>query len=66
MNNTFNINRFGLLLRRQWLDFGKIYLIILVVIIGVIIGFYAWYTPSPLKHNNFDNDGNLDMRFRYG
>jgi len=66
MNNTFNINRFGLLLRRQWLDFGKIYLISLVVIIGVIIGFYAWYTPSPLKHNNYDNDGNLDMRFRYG
>jgi hypothetical protein len=23
MNNTFNINRFGLLLKRQWLDFGK-------------------------------------------
>ncbi|WP_316830638.1 hypothetical protein [Pedobacter aquatilis] len=66
MNNTFNINRFGLLLKRQWLDFGKIYLISLVVIVGIIIGFYAWYAPSPLKHNNYDNDGNLDMRFRYG
>ncbi|MDN3587677.1 hypothetical protein QWY86_13425 [Pedobacter aquatilis] len=48
------------------MDFGKIYLIGLVVIVGVIIGFYAWYAPSPLRFNNYDNDGNLDMRFRYG
>ncbi|KQS41292.1 hypothetical protein [Pedobacter sp. Leaf194] len=66
MNNTFNINRFGLLLKRQWLDFGKIYLISLLVILGVVIGFYAWNSPSPLKLNNYDGDGNLDMRFRYG
>ncbi|MFC3561032.1 hypothetical protein [Pedobacter jamesrossensis] len=65
MNNTFNINRFGLLLKRQWLDFGKIYLISLLVVTGVIIGFYAWNSPSPVKPNNFDYDGNLDMRFRY-
>ncbi|MCX2573480.1 hypothetical protein [Pedobacter sandarakinus] len=66
MNNTFNINRFGLLLKRQWLDFGKIYLITLGVVIGIIVGFYAWYAPSPSKFNNFDSDGNLDLRFRYG
>lgn len=65
MNNTFNINRFGLLLKRQWLDFGKIYLISLVVVIGVIIGFYAYSAPLPSKANNFDYDSNLDMRFRY-
>ncbi|RZL57709.1 MAG: hypothetical protein EOO93_17695, partial [Pedobacter sp.] len=65
MNNTFNINRFGLLLKRQWLDFGKIYLISLVVVIGVIIGFYAFSAPLPSKTNNFDYDSNLDMRFRY-
>lgn len=65
MNNTFNINRFGLLLKGQWLDFGKIYLISLVVVIGVIIGFYAFNIPLPTKPNNFDYDGNLDMRFRY-
>ena len=65
MNNTFNINRFGLLLKRQWLDFGKIYLISLVVVVGVIIGFYAFNIPYPTKPNNFDYDGNLDMRFRY-
>lgn len=65
MNNIFNINRFGLLIKRQWLDFGKIYLISLVVITGVLIGFYAWQSPSPLKGLNYDNDGNLDLRFRY-
>jgi hypothetical protein len=66
MNNTFNIHRFGLLLKRQWLDFGKIYLISLVVIVGVVVSFYAWNMPSPSRFNNYDNDGNLDMRFRYG
>ncbi|MBC6111714.1 hypothetical protein ACFOG5_14630 [Pedobacter fastidiosus] len=65
MNNTFNMNRFGLLLRRQWLDFGKIYLISLAVVLGIIVGFYGYNIPSPLKNNNFDYDGNLDMRFRY-
>ncbi|WP_406824902.1 hypothetical protein [Pedobacter sp. KACC 23697] len=65
MNNTFNINRFGLLLKRQWLEFGKIYLISLVVLLGIAIGFYSYNIPSPLKDNNFDYDGNLDMRFRY-
>ncbi|KQR71764.1 hypothetical protein [Pedobacter sp. Leaf176] len=66
MNNTFNINRFGLLLKRQWLDFGKIYLISLMAIIGIVIGFYAWNVPAPSRYNNYDSDGNLDMRFRYG
>jgi hypothetical protein len=40
MNNTFNINRFALLLRRQWLEFGKIFLITLGVAFGVIATFY--------------------------
>ncbi len=41
MNNTFNINRFGLLLKRQWLEFGKIYLISFGVLIGVLALFYS-------------------------
>ena len=41
MNNTFNIQRFGLLMKRQWLEFGKIYLITLVVALGVIVAFYG-------------------------
>ncbi len=41
MNNTFSIHRFGLLLKRQWLEFGKIYLISLAVVLGVLITFYS-------------------------
>lgn len=44
MNNTFNIQRFGLLLKRQWLEFGKIYLITLAVALGVIVTFYGFST----------------------
>ncbi|MFF5383071.1 hypothetical protein [Pedobacter suwonensis] len=65
MNNTFNMNRFGLLLKRQWLEFGKIYLISLVVLLGIVVGFYSYNIPSPFKESNFDYNGNLDMRFRY-
>ncbi|UKT63757.1 hypothetical protein [Pedobacter mucosus] len=46
MNNIFNIQRFGLLLRRQWLEFGKIYLISLVVLLGVLVGFYFFNIPK--------------------
>ncbi|WP_113651153.1 hypothetical protein [Pedobacter namyangjuensis] len=42
MNNTFNIQRFGLLLKRQWLEFGKIFLITVGVALGVIITFYTF------------------------
>lgn len=42
MNNTFNIQRFGLLLKRQWLEFGKIYLISLVVVLGIFLTFYGF------------------------
>ncbi len=42
MNNTFNISRFGLLLKRQWLEFGKIFLILLGVAFGVIVTFYGF------------------------
>lgn len=57
MNNTFNIQRFGLLLRRQWLDFGKIYLISLVVLTGVLIGFYFFNIPRA-----YDGIPNINMK----
>ncbi len=46
MNNTFNIQRLGLLLKRQWLEFGKIYLITVAVALGVIITFYGFLLSS--------------------
>ncbi|TCD12816.1 hypothetical protein EZ449_01860 [Pedobacter frigidisoli] len=66
MNNTFNINRFLLLLKRQWLDFGKIYFGVLIVLVGIIIAIYSYFIPTPKSGHFFDYDGNLDMRFRYG
>jgi hypothetical protein len=41
MNNTFDIQRFGLLLKRKWLEFGKIYLITLAVAFGVMLIAYT-------------------------
>lgn len=61
MNNTFNINRFGLLLKRQWLDFGKIYLISFGVLIGILALFYSIsLTDESLKHLSSNS-----LNFRY-
>ncbi|TCD27866.1 hypothetical protein EZ456_07920 [Pedobacter psychrodurus] len=56
MNNTFNINRFGLLLKRKWLDFGKIYLMSLVVLTVVIVSFYLFNIPIVKQSNLRWND----------
>jgi hypothetical protein len=64
MNNTFNINRFGLLVKRQWLDFGKIYLISLIVIAGILTGFYIFNIPTALRNNRINDDGYFNMGFR--
>jgi|GEM_PF-150336 hypothetical protein len=71
MNNSFNFNRFWLLVKRQWLEFGKIYLISLLVITGAIIAFYFYGLPEPdlyttnlssvYQHNN---DGYVRLNFR--
>lgn len=42
MNNTFDLKRFTLLVKKQWLEFGKIYLITLGIVAGIIIGFYSY------------------------
>lgn len=65
MNNTFNINRFGLLLKRQWLDFGKIYLLSLIVIFGVLIGIYAFNIPKANEGLPPMDSGYISLRFRY-
>lgn len=56
MSNTFNIQRFGLLLKRQWLEFGKIYLISLGVALGIMITVYG-FTVIPF----FDEDRHVDV-----
>jgi hypothetical protein len=65
MNNTFNINRFGLLLKRQWLEFGKIYLMSLVVLAGIIIGFYFFNIPDFNRSlYRWDDHGHVQLGFR--
>lgn len=49
MNNTFNLHRFGLLLKRQWLEFGKIYLITLLVTFGIFIAFYSFLLTNKVE-----------------
>lgn len=41
MSNLFNATRFFGLIRRQWIGFGRIYLMSIGIIAGVIFGFYA-------------------------
>lgn len=64
MNNTFNINRFGRLLKRQWLDFGKIYLISLLVIAGVLVASYSFNTNVPKRIQYLDAQNYFNMNFR--
>ncbi len=60
MNNTFNLHRFNLLLKRQWLEFGKIFLITLVVAVGIFVAFYG-LTLFPLREVS---DVPYRLRFR--
>ena len=62
MNNTFNIQRFGLLLKRQWLEFGKIYLVILAVSLSIMITFYGFALWNPLFEGG--NFRGRDLNFR--
>ncbi|EDM37286.1 hypothetical protein PBAL39_09091 [Pedobacter sp. BAL39] len=69
MNSIFNFNRFALLVRRQWLDFGKIYLISLLVVTGAIIITYIFNLPKYTDDNHMPlgtviRDGNFNMLFR--
>jgi len=43
MNNTFDFGRFSLLVRRQWINFGKVYLMSLGIVVGVFMSFYGYY-----------------------
>ncbi|WP_316769608.1 hypothetical protein [Pedobacter frigiditerrae] len=62
MNNTFNIQRFGLLLKRQWLEFGKIYLISLAVALGVIVAFYGFALWKAFTYADSFSPNDLNFR----
>ncbi len=60
MSNTFQTNRFFALVTRQWISFGKIYLMSIGIAAGVIAAFYGYalyefriavdYIPSELLY----------------
>lgn len=62
MNNTFNINRFGLLLRRQIHEYGKIFGITVGVIIGALAFCYWYYGPEATDVRSHV----LEMSYRIG
>lgn len=62
MNNTFNINRFGLLLRRQVQEYGKIFGITVAVLIGALSFCYWFYGPEAAEVNTHK----LEMSYRIG
>ncbi|WP_069660736.1 hypothetical protein [Arcticibacter eurypsychrophilus] len=62
MNNTFNFKRFGLLMKRQWLEFGKIYLISLGIVAGVIIASYGLYYFRFIENEGMKNVLVPDLR----
>lgn len=63
MNNTFNLHRFTLLLKRQWLEFGKIYLMTSAVVLAIILCFYGISFSNVEEYKKANIINNL-LRFR--
>lgn len=51
MNNTLNSRRLGMLIQRQWIEFGKIYLMSLAVLTGIFIAFYGYSIYDVYQRN---------------
>lgn len=65
MENTFNFNRFMMLIRRQWISLGKIYLMAWGVLAGLLLFFfYAYYLRSVESASNLITADNI-LNFRY-
>ena len=70
MNNTFDMNRFGLLIKKQWLEYGKLYLIVLGIVLGVIVAVYGYGYWDVTSHNSGLSSAdyvpyNLRLEFRW-
>lgn len=64
MENTFNFNRFMMLIRRQWISLGKIYLMAWGVLAGLLLFFYAYSLRSVESAPNLITADHL-LDFRY-
>lgn len=55
MNNTFNFTRLARLIQRQWIGFGKIYLMSLGIIAGIFMAFYGFFIRAAMTSQNPDD-----------
>lgn len=63
MKTIFDFNRYTNLIRRQWINFGKVYLMTLGIITGLFISFYGFFLWNSLDAFNIaDIRGMLDFR----
>lgn len=66
MNNIFDINRFGAFLKRKWLEFGKVYLLTIVLAGLAIAILYVSLISTGGPVNNYNHaDGWVNLEFRY-
>lgn len=63
MNNTFDFTRFGKYLKRKWLEFGKIYLLT-ILLAGAAIAIIYFFILLGFYKNNYASLG-TDLRFRF-
>lgn len=55
METTFNFNRFMLLVRRQWISLGKIYLMAWVVLAGLLLFSFMFFARSAEHASNVES-----------
>lgn len=55
MNNTFVFSRLVRLIKRQWIGFGKIYLMALGIIAGIFVAFFSYRIHQASQSHNFED-----------
>ncbi len=65
MNNTFDINRLGLLIRKHWLEYGKLYLIVLGIVAGILGAIYGYIYWDIIAIGADFGNLNLQLGFRW-
>ncbi|PZP46289.1 MAG: hypothetical protein DI598_12270 [Pseudopedobacter saltans] len=65
MDNSFSLYRVGLLIKRQWASFGKIFLVTLGAITLILLGFYLYNLPAKGNIYTFhaDKNGEITLLF---
>lgn len=58
MNNTFNFNRFSMLVKRQWIENRKLFLMASIILLGLGVVFYS-FNMSFITGKVFIGDGRM-------